>query len=150
VHVSVAQGRKPDEMPLDVRVLPDETLIWVEGKGRVTDDDLVGYVHEYLVEKDLRSWDEVFDLSSADLLDITYAGLSKVATTAAPTDPTESPTKIAILVSEAVGMGISRMYQSLREGQGGRRAVRVFWDLEDLLPWIGLPHDWTVPDLEGL
>lgn len=132
-------------MPLDVRIIPERQLIWVDGRGVVTDDDLVGYVREYLVEKGLRSWDEVFDLSQADLLDLTYAGLSEVATTAVPTDPLESPTRIGILVSEGVGVGLSRMYQSLREEKGGRRIVRIFWDQEDLLAWMELPQDWAVP-----
>jgi hypothetical protein len=134
-------------MPLDVQVLPERGLIWVEGMGVVTDQDLVGYVQEYLVEKGLRSLDEVFDLSTADLLDITYAGLSQVASAAVPTDPEESPTKIAILISEAVGMGVSRMYQTLREGKGGRRAIRIFWEQEDLLAWMELPSGW-VPGAE--
>lgn len=115
----------------------------MEGKGVVADHDLVSYVREYLVEKDLRSWDEVFDLSRADLLDVTYGGLSQVAAAAAPTDPEESPTKIAILVSEAVGIGVSRMYQTLREGKGGRRALRIFWEREDLLTWMELPPGWV-------
>lgn len=132
-------------MPLHVRILPERSLLWVRGEGVVTDDELVGYVGEYLVKRDLRSWDEVFDLSRADLLDVTYSGLSEVASAAAPTDPKESPTRIGILVSEAVGMGISRMYQSLREGKGGRRALRVFWDREELLSWMDLPGGWT-PD----
>lgn len=130
-------------MPLDVQVLPERRLVWVEGEGVVADHDLISYVQEYLVEKDLRSWDEVFDLSKADLLDVTYAGLSQVAAAAAPTDPEESPTKIAILISEAVGIGISRMYQTLREGKGGRRALRIFWEMEDLLTWMGLPTGWV-------
>ena len=129
-------------MPLAVKVFGERELIWVEGEGVVTDHDLVTYVHEYLVEKNLRSWDEVFDLSSADLMDLTYAGLSEVAATAVPTDPEESPTKIAILISEAVGIGVSRMYQTLREGKGGRRAMRIFWEREDLLAWMELPPGW--------
>jgi len=132
-------------MSLQVRIIPEKSLLWVRGEGVVTDDELVRYVREYLVKRDLRSWDEVFDLSRADLLDVTYSGLSEVAAAAAPTDPEESPTRIGILISEAVGMGISRMYQSLREGKGGRRALRVFWDREELLSWMDLPADWT-PD----
>jgi len=130
-------------MPLEVQVIPERELLWVSGVEVVTDDDLISYVQEYLVEKDLRSWDEVFDLSQADLQDVTYSGLSQVAAAAAPTDPVESPTKFAILISEALGMGVSRMYQSLREGKGGRRALRIFWEEEDLLRWMDLPPDWT-------
>ena len=132
-------------MPLEVQVFPEKTLIWVEGKGVVTDDDLIEYVHEYLVEKGLKTWDEVFDLSAADLLDLTYSGLSQVAASAAPTDPEESPTKIAILVSETMGVGISRMYQSLREVKGGRRSLRVFWDREELLTWMEQSEDPASP-----
>ncbi len=134
-------------MPLQVRIDPGRTLLWVDGRGVVTDEDLASYVREFLVEKGLRSWDEVFDLSGADLLDITYLGLSKVAAAAAPTDPTETPTRIGILVSEALGMGISRLYQRLREEKGGRRAVRIFWDREDLLAWMDLPTDWVMETL---
>jgi len=130
-------------MPLQVQVYPERTLIWVRGLGVVTDEDLAEYVRDYLVDQDLRSWDEVFDLGEADLLDITYMGLSRVAAAAAPTDPEETPTRIGILISEAVGMGISRLYQRLREEKGGRRALRVFWEREDLLEWMGLPSSWV-------
>ena len=130
-------------MPLQVQVYPERTLIWVRGLGVVTDEDLAEYVRDYLVDQDLRSWDEVFDLGEADLLDITYMGLSQVAAAAAPTDPEETPTRIGILISEAVGMGISRLYQRLREEKGGRRALRVFWEREDLLEWMGLPSSWV-------
>jgi len=132
-------------MPLRVKTLPERSLIWVVGEGVVTDPELASYVREYLIEGDLRSWDEVFDLSRADLLDLTYAGLSQVAAAAAPTDPEEAPTRIAILVSEAVGMGVSRMYQTLREGKGGRRVLRIFWERENLLDWMGLPPGWDPP-----
>jgi len=132
-------------MPLEVRIFPECTLLWVEGRGRVTDDDLIEYVQDYLVRQGLRNWDEAFDLRGADLLDVTYTGLSEVAASAAPTDPEESPTKIGILISEAVGIGVSRMYQSLREGKGGRRSVRIFWELSELLAWLALPEDWVPP-----
>ena len=130
-------------MPLQVQIHHKRTLIWVRGLGVVTDEDLANYVRDYLVERDLRSWDEVFDLGSADLLDITYMGLSRVAAAAAPTDPEETPTRIGILVSESVGMGVSRLYQRLREGKGGRRALRIFWQRDDLLEWMQLPSDWS-------
>jgi hypothetical protein len=128
-------------MPLDVEVDHGIRLIWVTGRGPVTDEDLLVYVERYLVAGDLRSYDEVFDLRGADLLDVTYEGLSAVAAAAAPTDPEEAPTKIGILVSEMVGVGISRMYQSLREGEGGRRDLRIFWNLPDLRGWLGLPEE---------
>lgn len=104
----------------------------------VTDDDLLRYVQEYLTDDELKSFDELFDLSACDLLDLTYAGLAGVAQAAAATDPQAEPVKIAILVSEALGMGLSRMYQSLREAKGGRRHTRVFWDRDECLEWLGL------------
>ena len=60
------------------------------------------------------TFDELFDLSAADLLDLTYDGLASVAAAAAATDPEADPTKIAILVSEARGMGIIPLYQILQ------------------------------------
>lgn len=112
----------------------------------VSDDDLESYVDEYLVQKGLREFGEVFDLSRSDLLDLTYVGLSRVAAAAAPTDPEDTPTQIAILVSESVGLGISRMYQTLRETKGGRRNLRIFRECHPLLEWMGLPCDWQPSD----
>ena len=130
-------------MPFSVRVLPGRRLIWAEGSGAVTDQDLEDYVREYLEEGDLRHYDEFMDLSNADLLDLTYRGLTRVAETAAATDPDSGPTRIALLVSEPLGVGLSRMYQSLRESRGGKRLVRVFYRAADVRDWLDLPPDWA-------
>jgi hypothetical protein len=114
-------------------------LVIADGRGLVTDQDLLGYIQEYLQEKGLSGYDEFFDLSQADLLDLTYTGLAQVAQAAAATDSTTVPTKIAILVSEASGMTLSRMYQVLREDQGGSRSIRLFWDRKKCLDWLELP-----------
>lgn len=126
-------------MPLHVRVDPELNVIFVDGEGVVTDGDLLGYVQGYLGGEELRGYDELFDLTAADLLDLTYAGLASVAAAAAATDPEASPTRIAILISEAQGMVVSRLYQSLRESKGGRRQTRVFWDRTECREWLELP-----------
>lgn len=125
-------------MPLKVRVDRDLRVIFVHGGGVVTDDDLLGYVRDYLTDQELKTYDELFDLSEADLLDLTYQGLSGVAAAAAESDPRGAPVKIAILVSEMRGLGISRWYQSLREAKGGRRQTRVFRDRAECKEWLGL------------
>jgi hypothetical protein len=125
-------------MPLQVRVDRERRIIFVQGKGAVTDDDLLTYVHDYLHGRKLQGFDELFDLSRADLVDITYPGLASVAQAAAATDPEAEPTRIAILVGETLGLGISRMYQSLRESKGGRRHTRVFQDQEECREWLGI------------
>lgn len=127
-------------MPLEVRIDRELRVIFVEGKGVVTDADFLSYVKEYLDgESDFRTFDELFDLSAADLLDVTYDGLANVAVAAAATDPEADPTKIAILVSETRGLGLSRWYQSRRESQGGRRLTRVFFDEVECREWLGIP-----------
>jgi hypothetical protein len=125
-------------MPLEVRIDPERELIYAGGKGLVTDQDLLGYIREYLLEEDLSGYDEFFDFSEADLLDLTYTGLAEVASAAAATDSETKPTKIAVLVSEASGMGLSRMYQVLRGDKGGSRNIRLFWHREECLDWLSL------------
>lgn len=125
-------------MPLTVRVDPDLKLLFIDGSGVVTDDDLLLYVQEYLTKEEFSAFDELFDLSTSDLFDLTYSGLSRLAEAAAATDPDATRTKIAILVSETLGMGLSRMYQSLREVKGGRRETRVFMDESECREWLGL------------
>ncbi len=125
-------------MPLRVVVDVDKKMIRVAGEGVVTDEELLQYVHDYLSGGDLGGYDELFDLSEADVQDLTYTGLSSVAAAAAATDPAADPVKIAILVSESRGMGVSRLYQSLRESKGGRRHTRVFWDRAECREWLGL------------
>jgi len=125
-------------MPLHVRIDPETRFIFVDGVGVVTDEDLLEYVHEYLGREEFQGYDELFDLSAADLHDLTYGGLSSVASAAAATDSEAAPTKIALLVSEEVGMKWSRLYQSLRESRGGRRQTRVFWDRTECREWLEL------------
>jgi hypothetical protein len=127
-------------MPLEVRIDLENRVIFVDGKGIVTDADFLWYIKEYLAgASEYRTFDELFDLSEADLLDVTYDGLASVAAAAAATDPEADPTKIAILVSEARGLGLSRWYQSRRESQGGSRLTRVFWDEAECREWLGIP-----------
>ena len=126
-------------MPLSVRIDNERKILFVDGVGAVDDEDLLQYVRDYLSEGDLRGYDELFDLSRADLHDLTYSGLAEVASAAAATDPDAGPIKIAILVSETLGMGLSRVYQSLREGKGGRRQTRVFQDPDECREWLGIP-----------
>jgi hypothetical protein len=125
-------------MPLTVRVDPDLQVIFVSGEGVVTDADLLQYVAEYLSGGELHGYDELFDLTEADLLDLTYTGLAKTAAAAAATDPEAASVKIALLVSEIRGMGITRLYQSLRQSKGGRRETRVFTDAAECREWLGL------------
>lgn len=132
-------------MPLEVRIDPERELIFADGKGLVTDQDLLGYIRRYLQEEGLHGYDELFDLSKADLLDLTYSGLAEVASAAAATDSKTKPTKIAVLVSEATGMGLSRMYQVLREDQGGSRRIRLFWDRGKCLDWLGISEGQGPP-----
>ncbi len=125
-------------MPLHVEVDAEKKVILASGEGVVTDQDLLDYVQEYLGGRELSGFNELFDLSGADVRDLTYSGLSAVAAAAAATDPAHRPVKIAILVSETRGMGVSRLYQSLRESKGGRRHTRVFWDPMECREWLGL------------
>ncbi|MGD2122023.1 MAG: hypothetical protein PVJ76_09780 [Gemmatimonadota bacterium] len=125
-------------MPLRVQIDAEKRVILASGQGVVTDQDLLDYVEEYLGGRELGGFNELFDLSEADVRDLTYAGLSAVAAAAAATDPAQGPVKIAILVSETRGMGVSRLYQSLRESKGGRRHTRVFWDPTECREWLGL------------
>jgi len=126
-------------MPLLVRVDEEKRVILVRGEGIVTDRDLLEYVQEYLSDPELRRYHELFDLTDADLLDLTYGGLSSVASAAAATDSGGDPVKIAILVSQALGLGLSRMYQTLREMKGGHRLTRVFQDRLECMEWLELP-----------
>jgi len=132
-------------MPLEVQVYPEGDLLWAVGRGIVSDQDLAAYVRKYLVEEDLRHYDEVFDLRQADLLDLTFQGLSEVAAAAAPTDPEDTPTRIGLLISRTADLGVSRLYQSIREAKGGRRDLRIFGELSELLEWLGLPEGWSPP-----
>lgn len=125
-------------MPLQVRIDRNRRIIFADGEDVVTDDDLLAYVRQYLHGSELAGYDELFDLTAADLHDLTYTGLATVAAAAAATDPEASPVKIALLVSEAQGMIVSRLYQSLRESKGGKRATRVFWDRTECREWLGL------------
>ncbi len=125
-------------MPLNVQIDENQQVIFVRGEGIVTDQELLDYVREYLGDSRYNIYDELIDLTEADLQDLTYAGLSELASVVAATDPEAIPIKIAILISQSLGMGLSRIYSRLREFKGGRRQTRVFWDRDECMEWLGL------------
>lgn len=125
-------------MPLSVRVVPEQRLVWLVGSGVVTDEELLAYVEEYLEGKGLGGYDELVDLRGADLLGVSVAGLSRVAERAAGSDPGSRLVKVALLVEQPLALGLSRLYQGLREAKGGSRLVRVFLQEEEALDWLGL------------
>ncbi len=125
-------------MSLNVQIDDKQQVIFVRGEGIVTDQELLDYVLEYLGDSHYGTYDEIIDLTEADLQDLTYAGLSELASAAAATDPEAIPIKIAILVSQSLGMGLSRIYMRLREFKGGRRKTRVFRDRDECMEWLGL------------
>jgi hypothetical protein len=131
-------------MPVRPLIFHDRRLIWVGTEGTLTDADLVDYVRDILGQDDHAAFDECFDLRGARELDLTYRGLSAVAEAAAASDSGEEPTKIALLVGGGLDFGLSRMYRSLRENEGGGREVRIFHEEGPLLGWLDLPPDWEV------
>lgn len=136
-------------MPLSVQVIPERRLIRLVGSGTVTDEELLAYVEEYLGSGRFGGYDELVDFRRASLLEVSYSGLCRVAERAAAADPASRLAKVALLVSEPLALGLSRLYQSLREAKGGSRQVRVLLREEDALDWLGVWEGWDPPEAGG-
>jgi len=107
--------------------------------GVVTDEDLLNHQRELLADATFRA--ELNQLSN--YLDVTGMEVSSaLIRTLAESRAFLPGVRRAIVVDNALGYGLSRMYQALHEEAG--EDVQVFRDLEAARRWLGLD-----PELEG-
>jgi len=106
--------------------------------GRVVADDaLMDYQETVWSDPAVHGYDELIDFRALEQIDVTTEGLEKVAALAAGMDAAAGAGRFAIVVSDTLSFGLSRMYEAFREiDEKSSRQLMVFQRLGDALEWL--------------
>jgi hypothetical protein len=103
----------------------------------VTDEALLDYQKSVWSDPDLHGFDELIDFRALEDIDVSADGLEAVAHAAAGIDDTAGQSRVAVIVNEGLGFGLSRMYESFRELETkARRQVMTFKRMDEALKWL--------------
>lgn len=120
---------------------------------RVTDAALLEYQSSVWSDEGVTGFDELIDFSNLKEVDVTSAGLRRVAAAASSQDRYRHGRRFAVVVGSDLAYGLSRMYEQLRELQSGSdRIVQIFKTREAALAWLddnASPANGASPPEEG-
>ena len=128
-------------MPITYQVDHDHQLIAAVASGAIGERDLFAYQTNIKSQPALAGYDEILDVTRVDgLLDINIHNLRKLAAFAAASDVPDKRSKFVIVAPQDVYFGLSRMYESFREGlPRSHRELAVFHSREEAEGWLRDP-----------
>ena len=129
-------------MPVDYYIDHKRRLIRARGKGVLTEGDILNYQQKVFSTPEVRGYDELVemaDVSEFEVPDATSLSVRKLASEAAAMDPPDTPSKFAVVATDLLAFGLSRMFQTYR-GLDPRstKKVELFSNLEDALAYLGI------------
>src|SRR5215510_1754369 len=99
-------------MPMIYRVDHDARVVVALGRGTVTDADVFGYQQEVWCRTDVLGYDELIDVTQVTHIALPSAGrVRDLAVLAAGMDHQASNSRMAIVASNDLAFGLSRMFQ---------------------------------------
>ena len=130
-------------MPITYQVDHGQRRIAAVASGAIGERDLFAYQTDIKSQPALAGYDEIVDVAQVDgLLDINIHNLRKLAALAASSDVPDKPSKFVIVAPQDVYFGLSRMYESFREGlPRSRRKLAVFHSREEAEDWLSAPAE---------
>jgi hypothetical protein len=119
-------------MQVDQQVDPEARLVILTVSGEVEDSDLLSLAIEVEDDPEIKhDFSLLVDLRSADGRNVTSAGVRALAQRPFAISPAS---RRGIVVESELHFGMARVYEALREAQGG--AIRVFRDYEEAVRWV--------------
>lgn len=123
-------------MPLSVDIDYAARLVVTTASGPLHKADFVAHIENVWSDKALGGFDEIIDVSLADVSALSRQDLSDLANTGVSLD-FGNAARLALCVSSDLGFGLGRMYSSMREtNTSNTREVMVFYDLESARAWV--------------
>ena len=124
-------------MPLRIHVDVDAGFLRAEGSGHLSLQDLQEALAAIVEHPDFTpGMPQLCDLSDVEDVDLTYGDLKAVVEWAMGRAERLGRSKVALVASEPVVFGVSRMYGVL--AQDLPTDIRVFRTREDALRWLGV------------
>jgi hypothetical protein len=128
-------------MPITYRVDHEVKVVFAEGTGTVTDDDVFGYQREAWSRPDVRGYNELVDVSAVKHVKLPSAQrVRDLAELSAEMEAQAGEAKrFAIVATSPIVYGLSRMFQTYREmDQRNRTQVKVFRNRQEALAFLGI------------
>ena len=126
-------------MPIRIRVDAGARVRHAVLEGTVDDDELVDAYAGVLADPDFDpTLNDLVDARAVRRVDVTPAGVRRLADLTQQIDRLSLPTKIAIVVPDDSAYDVARMYEALRVSQHAPAEHRVFRDMPEARRWLGL------------
>ena len=128
-------------MPMTYRVDHEAKVVFAEGTGTVTDDDVFNSQREVWSRPDVRGYNELVDVSAVKHVKLPSAQrVRDLAELSAEMEAQAGEAKrFAIVATSPIVYGLSRMFQTYREmDQRNRTQVKVFRNRQEALAFLGI------------
>jgi hypothetical protein len=116
-------------------------VVFAEGTGTVTDDDVFSYQREAWSRPDVRGYNELVDVSAVKHVALPSAQrVRDLAVLSAEMEAQAGEAKrFAIVATSPIVYGLSRMFQTYREmDQRNKTQVKVFRNRQEALAFLGI------------
>lgn len=133
-------------MAIEHKIDHQRKLVVVDGYGTVTGEEVFAYQREVWISPDVVGYDELVDMSRVQqVAPFSSDRARELARLAAAMDGPETSSKLAIVATDDLLFGLSRMYEAFREAEPrSRKQVSVFRSRAEAMAWLGLE-----PQLKG-
>ena len=129
-------------MPIRIRVDSSGRVRHAVLEGTVGDHELIDAYAGVLADPDFDpTLNDLVDARGVRRVDVTPAGLRRLADVVQQVDRLSLPTKVAIVAVEDVAYDAARMYEAVRANQHAPAEHRVFRDIAEARRWLGLGED---------
>jgi hypothetical protein len=129
-------------MPIRIRVDSAGRVRHAVLEGTIGDDELVDVYAGVLADPDFDpTLNDLVDARAVRRVDVTPAGLRRLADLVQQIDRLSLPTKIAVVAADDVAYAAARMYEALRASQHAPAEHRVFRDMAEARRWLGLEEE---------
>jgi hypothetical protein len=131
-------------MPIKIRVDAAARVRHSVLEGTIGDDELVDAYTVVLSDPDFDpTLNDLVDARTVRRLDVTPAGVRRLADLVQQIDRLALPTKVAVVAADDVAYDTARMYEAFRVGQHAPAEHRVFRDMAEARRWLGLDPEPT-------
>ena len=132
-------------MPIEYWIDDERRVVFVEGQGVFTDDDVLGYQKEVWSRPEVAGYGELVDMSGVTQVELpSPKRIGLLAALSASMDPPGPPSKLAIVAPEDMVFGLGKMYQARRSLEpASTKEVRVFREREPAIEWLKIEDGVT-------
>jgi hypothetical protein len=126
-------------MPIRIRVDRSARVRHAVLEGTIGDDDLVDAYAAVLEDPDFDpTLNDLVDARAVRRVDVTPAGVRRLADLIQQIDRLALPTKVAVVAGDDVAYETALMYEAVRAGQRAPAEHRVFRDMDEARRWLGM------------